>query len=145
MPVGGAKSEERCESPGREKGRPCGREIILVVEDDDEVRMLAIDVLEGLGYAAIRLADGEAALAALREHPDVAPLFSDVVLPGGMNGPEVAVEARRMRLDLKVLFLSGYIEIFGIRAGQAPGDDELVRKPFRVSDVAEKVRAALDR
>ena len=139
------KAKSDAKAPGREKDRPHGGETILVVEDDDEVRMLAIDVLEGLGYAAIGVADGEAALAALREYPDVALLFSDVVLPGGMNGPEVAVEARRMRPDLKVLFLSGYIEIAGIRAGQVPGDDELVRKPFRVSDVAEKVRAALDR
>ncbi len=109
------------------------------------MRTLVIGLLEGIGYETIGAATGEAALAVLRERPEVALLFSDVVLPGGMYGPEVAVEARRIRPDLKVLFLSGYIEIAGIRAGQMPGEHELVRKPFRASDVAEKVRAALER
>jgi CheY-like chemotaxis protein len=142
VPAG--KDGARAAAGERERARG-GAETILIVEDDDEVRALVAGTLEGIGYEAIAVADGEAALAALREHPEVALLFSDVVLPGGMYGPEVAVEARRIRPDLKVLFLSGYIEIAGIRAGQMPGEHELVRKPFRVSDVAEKVRAALDR
>jgi signal transduction histidine kinase len=119
-------------------------EAVLVVEDDDAVRELALRVLESLGYRPIGAADGEAGLRALEQRSDLSLLLSDVVLPGGMNGPDLAAVARQRRPGLKVLFMSGYVEIAGTDADRLIGEDELVRKPFRKSELGEKMRAILD-
>jgi len=66
------------------------------------------------------------------------------VLPGGLSGPELADRAHERRPDLKVLFMSGYTELAGVQAGRSIDEAELVRKPFRKSALAERIRAALD-
>ena len=83
-------------------------EMILVVEDDPEVRPLAMKVLGSLGYVALEATDADSALAMLGRHPEVALLFTDVVLPGGVNGAQLARLAREHYPDLKVLYTSGY-------------------------------------
>ena len=117
------------------------------MEDDEDVRAYTTELLSELGYRVITAPDGgcpgllENELAA---NPEVQLLFTDVGLPGGLNGRQLAEEARRLRPDLKVLFTTGY-------AGSAIGDDgriergvSLVAKPFSHATLAEKVRAALD-
>ncbi len=121
-----------------------GRVAILVVEDDPDVRALVVGLLIGLGYDTVEAEDGQTALARLEEHPDIDLLFTDVVLPHGMSGQDVAREARRRRPDLKVVFTSGYSDT---RDGDRPLDDDrndFVRKPYRKSDLAEKLATVLN-
>jgi CheY-like chemotaxis protein len=116
---------------------------ILVVEDEPAVRELAVRILRSLGYETVEAASGESGLAELDNTPDVALLFSDVVLAGGMNGLELAREARRRRPGLKVLFTSGYTDFAGIDAGQLTAEADLIPKPFRKADLAERLHAIL--
>jgi CheY-like chemotaxis protein len=100
-------------------------------------------LVNSLGYAVLGAADGETGLDLLAEHPEVSLLLTDVVLPGGLSGPELADRAHERRPDLKVLFMSGYTEIAGAWAGRSIEDTELVRKPFRKSELAAKLLSAL--
>ena len=125
------------------KNPPRGRgETVLVVEDDASVRRLVVNILGELGYRTIDAEDGAGALAILEHSPKIDLLFSDMVLPGGMTGLEIAEQAKRSRPGIKILFMTGYTES---RAELADMDVELIGKPFRRTAVAEKVRAALDR
>ena len=134
--------------PREEKGAPGDKptrgrgETILVVEDDAAVRRLVVKILGSLGYRTIEAENGRCALALLDETPEVDLLFSDMVLPGGMTGLDIAEQARRARPDIKILFMSGYTES---GAELANVDVELIAKPFKRAVVAEKVRAVLDR
>ena len=85
---------------------PQGEETILVVEDDARVRRVAVARLRGLGYRVIEAGDAAAALAALSHHPEIAMIFTDVVMPGGMSGDELAEAALARRPDVKILFTS---------------------------------------
>ncbi len=128
-------------SGGESRARP--GEMILLVEDDPNVRQLAAQLLDQLGYSFIEAADGPAALAALAEAPRIDLLLTDVMLPLGMNGVEVARRARERRPGLKVLFMSGYAE--GALAPGAGGlEVDLLHKPFRKAELAARLRRALD-
>jgi PAS domain S-box-containing protein len=118
-------------------------EMILLVEDDPNVRQLAAQLLEQLGYRFIEAADGPAALAAMAEAPPIDLLFSDVVLPRGMNGIEVARRARERQPGLKVLFMSGYAEGALAPAVDGFGEFDLLHKPFRKAELAARLRRAL--
>jgi two-component system CheB/CheR fusion protein len=119
-------------------------ETVLVLEDDPDVRSLAVAVLQSLSYEVMEAPDGESALALLRNSHRVDLLLSDVVLSEGLSGPEVAERARRAKPALKVLFMSGYPRA-AIRSRGRLGDEaEMLNKPFRRYDLAQKVRAALD-
>jgi signal transduction histidine kinase/DNA-binding response OmpR family regulator len=120
-----------------------GHETILVVEDEPDVRKFVLKQLSGLGYAVVEAADGPTALGQLAAGliPDL--LFTDVVMPGGMNGRELAHEARRHVPDLKVLFTSGYAEDIVVHQGQLDPGVRLLRKPYRRGDLAREIRAAL--
>jgi CheY-like chemotaxis protein len=85
-----------------------GREVILVVEDEPDVRQLAVETLRALGYEVIEAADGPGALKLLKARGDIRLLFTDVGLPGGITGRQLADAARRDRPELKVLFTTGY-------------------------------------
>ena len=122
-----------------------GRERILVVEDDADVRTLAVSVLRGLGYDVLEAGDGPAALVLLRGGAAVDLLFTDLVMPGGLNGAELAEAARALRPRLKTLYTSGYTEAAAVRNGQVGRDGELLSKPYRRQELAESVRQALDR
>jgi PAS domain S-box-containing protein len=116
---------------------------IMVVEDDAQVRKLTVNMLHSLGYQTVEAGDAWTALRLLAERPAVALLFTDVVLPGGMSGVELAREARQSRPELKVLFTSGYTEHALIHNGQVQDGVELLPKPYRKASLAKKVRAML--
>lgn len=119
-------------------------ETILVVEDDLNMRQVAVSILNNLGYHAHGAADGRAGLEAIERYSEVTMLVCDVVLPGGMSGPEFAREALARRPGLKVLFMSGYPDIHGTRAGQLEQGAKLIRKPFRRSELRQMVHDLLN-
>ena len=118
-------------------------ETILVVEDDQRVRELAVAMLTGLGYRVHEAGDGESALAFIDDSPNVALLFTDVILPGGMDGVELAREARRRRPHLPVLYVSAYSASALMQKGRLDNGAELVEKPFRRQELAAKLAAML--
>jgi signal transduction histidine kinase len=120
---------------------PAGNETILVVEDDDMVRSYVEKELAELGYRVIAARNGREALEILRRPDEIQLLFTDVVMPGGMFGPELARQASRLRPDLKVLFTSGYSEqpvqpLDGV-------DAKILNKPYRRNDLATMLRKVL--
>jgi two-component system NtrC family sensor kinase len=131
------------EAPGQD---PAGgqNEFILLVEDDEEVNRFATDALRDLGYRVESAHDGAHALKIFRQHPDISLLFTDVVLPGGMNGRQIAEEAWKLRPGLKVLFATGYTRDAIIHEGRLDADVELLTKPFTPETLGRKVRQVLD-
>ena len=121
-------------------------EVVLVVEDDDDVRDLASESLRELGYQTLIARDAAEALQMLRQ-PDrrIDILFSDVVMPGGMNGAQLAIEARRLRPALRVLLTSGYTaDALSNDHGVAGGmPTTLLRKPYRTDELAARLRVVL--
>ena len=120
-----------------------GGERVLVVEDNEEVRSLTNLVLNGLGYRTILAADAQAALDVLASTPDIDVLFTDVVLPGGTNGFELAQRARTLSPRLKVLYTSGYTNNAIQHSGVADDSIVLIAKPYRKADLAMKMRQVL--
>jgi PAS domain S-box-containing protein len=121
---------------------PKGRETVLVVEDDAAVRGMAVNVLEKLGYDVRQAADGKSAFEILRAETHVDLLFTDMVMPNGMNGHELIRAARNLRPDLKVLLTSGYSEQFINTSDDAP-TARLLNKPYRREALATAVREVL--
>jgi signal transduction histidine kinase/CheY-like chemotaxis protein len=121
---------------------PAGHETILLVEDDDMVRAYVESELRTLGYRVIATSNGPAALDLLRQPGDVDLLFTDVVMPGGMFGPELARQAIQLRPGLKVLFTSGYTQD-PVKIPEGVGDAPILTKPFRRNDLAAMLRSAL--
>lgn len=132
-----------CHDAG-DKPQERGTEKILVVEDEPDVRALATRVLASLGYEVIEAPDGRSGLALLEASSDIHLLFTDVVLPGGLNGPDLARRALRLRPSLKVLYTSGYTgnAIQQLEALENPV--RLITKPYTIDDLAAQVRSALD-
>ena len=126
-------------------GEPRGTlETVLVVEDESAVRAINLHMLTELGYRALEAADAAMALEVLRGPTVIDLLFTDVVLPGGMSGVSLAVEAKRLRPALKVLFTSGYTENAIIHRGELV-DEELLQKPYRRDELARRVRKMLSK
>lgn len=109
------------------------------------VRSYAEQQLAGLGYRVITARNGSDALELIRQTPDIDLLFTDVVMPGGISGPELADAARSLRPGIRVLFTSGYTELAIQQQGRLAGIEPLLSKPYRRVDLARKVRAALAR
>ena len=129
--------------PAGQPATPTGNETILVVEDDDMVRGYIESELKALGYRVIVTPNGPAALAILRGPEKIHLLFSDVVMPGGMFGTELAKEATRLRPELKILLTSGYTER-PVEAVDGLGRKvQVLSKPFRRHDLASMLRSAL--
>jgi PAS domain S-box-containing protein len=122
-----------------------GTEVILVCEDDEDVRAYSADVLRELGYKVLEAGDGSAALAVLEANPDVDLLFTDVVLPGGMTGAVLADEAAKLRPGIKTLFTTGYARNAIVHHGRLDPGVELLTKPFSYAELATRVRDILDR
>ena len=124
---------------------PRGRgETILVIEDDTDVRALAASMLEELGYKAVAVADGDSGLAALARAP-VDVVLSDVILPGGMSGPEFAEAAQARHGGIKIVFMSGYPSEAARHNGFVDSDTVLLTKPFERGQLAYALRRMLDR
>jgi CheY-like chemotaxis protein len=119
-------------------------ETVLVVEDDPDLRTLAVALLSSLGYRIIEAATGAAALEELGPTSGVNLLLTDVVLPGGMNGRELAIEITQRVPGIQVLYMSGYTEDAIMHHGRLDADAELLQKPFRRTDLAWAVRRVLD-
>ena len=121
-----------------------GGERILLVEDDDLVRELATRHLRSLGYDVFTASSGPAAVEVLRRDGPVDLLFTDVVMPGGMGGADLAEAAVGIQPDLRVLFTSGYTDNAIVHHGRLDPGVHLLGKPYRPADLARKVRAVLD-
>ena len=121
---------------------PRGREgeTVLVVDDEPTVRMLVAEVLADLGYTAIEAEDGAAGLKVLNSPARIDLLVTDVGLPGGMNGRQVADAARVARPDLKVLFITGYAENAVLSHGHLDPGMHVLTKPFAMEALASRIR-----
>jgi PAS domain S-box-containing protein len=133
-----------------DRRRPCPRaaesahsETLLVVEDEPEVLEIALTMLRGLGYSVLTARDGPEALDVLRGPDRIDLLFSDVVMPRGMNGAELARRARALRPGLPVLLTSGYTARALSEEHGLADDFPLLPKPYRVAELAQALRAAL--
>jgi PAS domain S-box-containing protein len=114
-------------------------ETVLVIDDEPAIRMLIVDVLEDAGYMPIEAGDGPAGLRILQSDARIDLLITDVGLPGGMNGRQVADAARIVRPDLKVLFVTGFAENAAVGNGHLPPGMELITKPFVMRELANKI------
>jgi signal transduction histidine kinase len=135
-----------CEAPIVRTAEPAAMVFvghILVVEDDAGVRAQVARPLTELGYRVTAVADGHAALAALRSDETIDLLFTDVVMPNGMNGRELADRAKAGRPHLKVLFTSGYTEDAVFKAARLDRSINFLAKPYRRSELASAVAAAI--
>jgi signal transduction histidine kinase len=146
LPRQAVVEEDRPET-GSDRSVPRGRtaECILVVEDEDSVRALSAEIIADLGYAVLEAADGPSALALLDATPGIRLIFTDVGLPGGMNGRQLADAAVLRKPGLKVLFTTGYARNAIVHQGRLDPGVELISKPFSSVDLAHRLRALLDK
>ncbi len=120
-----------------------GGETILVIEDDENVREMACGMLERLGYQVTAAVDAADARPKLAQEDDFDLVLSDVVLPGGVSGPEFADEVRRDYPNLPIIFMSGYPAEAAMRNGFVGSDRVLLNKPFNMAQLAQALNAAL--
>ena len=134
----------RVAEPSSITAAPLGRhETILVVEDDALVRGYVIAQLGGLGYRTLVASDGAAALALVDQGAEFDLLFTDVIMPGGMNGRQLADAVVARRPGMKVLYTSGYTDDAIVHEGHLDPGVALLRKPYRKADLAQKIREVL--
>ena len=122
-----------------------GAECILVVEDDDALRTYAVEVLNDLGYSVLAAPNPAVALEIIDRGHDVDLLFTDIVMPGGMNGRQLADEVMRRRPGMKVLFTTGYTRNAIVHQGRLDPGVEMIGKPFTFQELGARIRAILDR
>jgi nitrogen-specific signal transduction histidine kinase len=127
----------------RNRSLPGGGEKILLVEDDAMVRDMVVMQLASLGYRVVSAVNGPQALEVLKREGGFDLLFTDVVMPGGLNGRQLAEEARKLYPGLRVIFTSGYAESNIVDHGRLDQGTHLLNKPYRREDLAKKVRDAL--
>ena len=140
--VGSAEEAE----PGQAAAAPRAGmgETVLIVDDEPTIRMLVTDVLNDFGYGAIEAADGASALTVLQSGARVDLLVTDVGLPGGLNGRQVADAARSFRPGLKVLFITGYAENAAVGNGHMDHGMKVLTKPFAMADLASRIRDMIE-
>ena len=120
-----------------------GRETILVVEDDHLVRTFVVGQIQSLGYATLAAVNAAEALVVIDSPTEIDLLFTDMIMPGSMNGRQLADKALQRRSSLKILFTSGYSDEAIIHHGHLDAGVLLLAKPYRKSDLARMIRAAL--
>jgi CheY-like chemotaxis protein len=120
-------------------------ETLLVVEDDHDVRAYSVESLRELGYRVLEAHDGPSALRVLEQEQNISLLFTDVVLPGGMTGAQLAAQARGLRPSLNVLFTTGYARNAIVHQGRLDARVQLITKPYTFEALAAKVRDVLDK
>ncbi|MDQ2734837.1 MAG: response regulator, partial [Pseudomonadota bacterium] len=118
-------------------------ETVMVVDDEPTVRMLVVEVLEELGYATIEAADGPSGLRVLNSNVRIDLLITDVGLPGGMNGRQLADAGRAVRPGLKVLFITGYAENAVVGNGHLEPGMHVMTKPFEMDVLASRIRECI--
>jgi len=133
--------DEEIDESGRVVAAPpeAASETVLIVDDEPTVRMLVVDALGDRGYACIEAEDGPAGLRILQTDERIDLLITDVGLPGGLNGRQVADAARALRPELKVLFITGYAENAALNHGHVERGMEVLTKPFAVDDLVNRV------
>jgi CheY-like chemotaxis protein len=136
-----ADCDEADEGPSESRGE--ASEAILVVEDDDDVRLYSTESLRELGFTVLEANDAPSALRILEHHPEIMLLFTDVGLPG-VNGRELVDRAQRIRPGLRVLFTTGYARNAIVHQGRLDPGVELLPKPFSRAQLGARVRAVLD-
>lgn len=119
-------------------------ETVLVIDDEPTVRMLVVEILEEAGYTALEADDGPSGLKILQANPQIALLITDVGLPGGMNGRQVADAARVLQPALKVLFITGYAENAAVSGGHLEPGMAVVTKPFVMAELAHKIAEMIE-
>ncbi|MFK4506098.1 PAS domain S-box protein [Bradyrhizobium daqingense] len=137
-PVG----QSQAELADGEDAAPRGYETILIAEDDPFVRSSVIRRVEALGYRVVAAVNGKEALQQLRTDPGIDLLFTDIVMPGGMSGWDLADQARRIRPSLPVLFTSGYALETLVEQGRAHAQAIVLTKPYRKVELAQRLRDA---
>ncbi|WP_245477310.1 PAS domain S-box protein [Bradyrhizobium guangzhouense] len=128
--------------PETDEAAPRGHETILIAEDDPFVRSSVIQRVEALGYRVVAAVNGKEALQRLRADPRIDMLFTDIVMPGGMSGWELAEQARRVRPGLPVLFTSGYALETLVEQGRVQAHAVILTKPYRKAELAQRLRDA---
>jgi len=144
LPRAAAPASEVCDREVCTPELPVGNESILIVDDEPDLLQLAGQYLTKLGYHVRRAENAPQALLILAEDEGIDLLFSDVVMPGGMNGYELAQKATELRPGLKVLLTSGYTSKTIAHNGLARFSAHLLSKPYRRTDLAQQVRQVLD-
>jgi signal transduction histidine kinase len=121
-----------------------GNETILVVDDEADLRQLARDILEKQGYHVLMANDGRQAFRLLEQHPEIDLLFSDIVMPNGINGYELAEKAIAIRADIKILFTSGFAEKAEPHDEHVRFNTGMINKPYHQAELIRRVRTTLD-
>ena len=119
-------------------------ETVLVVDDEALVRGLIVEVLQELGYGAIEAVDGVSAMREIERHPRFDLLVTDVAMPGGMNGRQLADVARQRHPGLRVLFITGFAETIATARGVLEPGMQVLTKPFTMEALAIRIRAMID-
>jgi PAS domain S-box-containing protein len=122
-----------------------GSETILLVEDDNAVREYTLTQLRSLGYTVLTASNGEQALKQLQAHTEIDMLFTDIVMPGGIDGCELGRRARGLRPSLSVLYCSGYPESVFAHRDFLPGSVEILPKPYTRLEVAQQIRKVFNK
>lgn len=125
--------------------RPSGHEVILVVEDDSRVRKTATNILRKQGYEVVEAGDASEALRVVDRLPRLDLLFTDVILANGINGSELAHQVLCRRPETRVLLTTGYAQQIPVIEGRAGEELDVLPKPYRRSELANRVRKLLDR
>jgi CheY-like chemotaxis protein len=143
------RHHEKGEEPSEDEATPDtprakAGETVLVVDDEPTIRMLVGDTLAELGYETIEAADGAAGLKVLRSSTKIDLLITDVGLPGGMNGKQLADAARAIRSQLKVLFITGYAENAAVSNGRLDPGMHVLSKPFPMDKLSATIRSIIE-
>jgi two-component system CheB/CheR fusion protein len=135
---------QNTEAPTDSDIPPSQNETILVVEDDPRVRRLTVTRLRDLGYQTLAAENGPAALELLRDNSQIRLVLSDIVMPGGMTGFDVADQALLINPDLKILLATGYASGADIGRGKDRKRHSVLRKPYSLGQLAGALRSLLD-
>lgn len=135
-----AEAPEVVEKQTMEGMFPPSGHTILVIDDEALIRMLVVDTLQELGYETLEAGDGPQGMRLLRSDARIDLLVTDVGLPNGMNGRQVADAARELRPGLKVMFMTGYAENAVLDRGHLDADMQILTKPFQMDDFSQRVR-----
>jgi PAS domain S-box-containing protein len=143
LPAASADKDESRTGPTGKGTMPRGKgQLVLVVEDDALVRRVTVSRLKSLGYGVIEASSGPSAAEMLHARADIRLLFTDMVMPGGMNGAELANLARASRPGLKILFTSGYAEADMMQEAK-PSSETWLKKPYTAAELADRLHTIL--
>ena len=114
--------------------------VVLVVDDEPLVRMLGADIMEDAGFGVVEAGDAAEALERLRDHPDVRVLFTDINMPGELDGLDLARMVQEQRPDIRLLIASGRVRP---APGELPAAGQFVAKPWNADEIVERIRRML--